>query len=240
MYFNWQSSGLEPGAPFNKTSPNIAVIRSYVLAKFGGANLGTYGVRKTRNGSTYGSQWSTHAYGGAWDWGYGKDDAMRLRVIDWLIANHEKLHVQMIVDEGHDRAWKSYRKELGGPGWKSSDIIGWSWLHIETTKDGWFDDTPIEQRLGVLLNTTPSVPPAVDWVGIAAAIAAAKTKVLRVGATGDAVSWLQVGLHNAGFKTVIDGGFGPKTDGSVRAFQKAKGLYVDGVVGRLTWARLWP
>ena len=155
MYFNWQRSGLTPGAPFDRTSPNIAAIRAHVLARFGGTNLGTYGVRPI----TGGTQWSTHAYGAAWDWGYGADNALRLRVIDWLIANHEKLHVQMIVDEGHDRVWKSYRPELGGPGWKNVDIVGWAWLHIETTKDGWGDSTPVEQRLGA---PQPPQPPTPD------------------------------------------------------------------------------
>jgi len=239
-YFNWQSSGLVPGAPFNKTSPNIAAIRTYVLAHFGGTNLGTYGVRKTRSGSSYGSQWSTHAFGGAWDWGYGSDDAMRLAVCAWLIEHHDKLHVQMIVDEGHDRTWKSFRRELGGPGWKNSDIVGWAWLHIETTKDGWNDATPIEQRLGMAAPKPVPAPAPLDWIAIAAAIATAKSKVLREGATGDAVRWLQVGLHNAGIKTAVDGNFGPQTTANVRTFQTKKGIHVDGVVGRQTWGKLWP
>ena len=36
----------------------------------------------------------------------------------------------------------------------------------------------------------------------------------------------------------IDGVFGKKTDAAVRAFQKAKGLVVDGIVGAKTWAAL--
>jgi peptidoglycan hydrolase-like protein with peptidoglycan-binding domain len=36
----------------------------------------------------------------------------------------------------------------------------------------------------------------------------------------------------------IDGVFGPKTDDGVRAFQRAGGLAVDGIVGPLTWNAL--
>ena len=38
----------------------------------------------------------------------------------------------------------------------------------------------------------------------------------------------------------MDGTFGPQTDAAVRAFQKAKGLGVDGVVDSQTWAALLP
>lgn len=235
MYFNWQRSGLTPGTPYDRTSPNIAAIRDHVRARFGGTNLGTYGVRPI----TGGSQWSSHAFGAAWDWGYGADNALRLRVIDWLIANHEALHVQMIVDEGHDRVWKSHRAELGGPGWKAVDIVGWAWLHIETTKDGWGDGTPVEQRLG-----TPAPAPvptgAPTMADVAAALAVAKRTVLRLGSKGNAVEWAQIALRNAGHRVALDGNFGPQVDGAVRAFQTAKRITVDGVVGKQTWARLWP
>ena len=35
-----------------------------------------------------------------------------------------------------------------------------------------------------------------------------------------------------------DGIYGPKTEASVRAYQKLKKLAVDGIVGRLTWESL--
>jgi GH24 family phage-related lysozyme (muramidase) len=56
---------------------------------------------------------------------------------------------------------------------------------------------------------------------------------------GDAVSRLQQLLVGAGFDPgPVDGMFGSGTEAAVRAFQAAKGLDVDGVVGSQTWSAL--
>ena len=64
--------------------------------------------------------------------------------------------------------------------------------------------------------------------------------VLRNGSNGGAVKELQAKLnaHGASPALSVDGGFGPLTEAAVRAFQTAKGLLVDGVVGSQTWAAL--
>ena len=51
---------------------------------------------------------------------------------------------------------------------------------------------------------------------------------------------LQEALNKAGIRPLlsIDGGFGPLTEASVRAFQSRERLTVDGVVGPQTWGRL--
>ncbi|HEY9723037.1 MAG TPA: peptidoglycan DD-metalloendopeptidase family protein [Oscillatoriaceae cyanobacterium] len=55
------------------------------------------------------------------------------------------------------------------------------------------------------------------------------------GATGDNVRQLQQALQNAGFDPQgVDGIFGPLTQAAVVAFQQAKGLEVDGIVGPQT------
>lgn len=54
-----------------------------------------------------------------------------------------------------------------------------------------------------------------------------------MGDKGDAVKKLQ-GLLKIG----ADGDFGPGTKAAVVKFQKTKGLYVDGIVGKGTWAAL--
>lgn len=65
--------------------------------------------------------------------------------------------------------------------------------------------------------------------------------VLRRGDEGNGVVLLQRALAAKGFSPgAIDGDFGGKTDIAVRAFQAARGLGVDGVVGDGTWAALEP
>lgn len=60
------------------------------------------------------------------------------------------------------------------------------------------------------------------------------------GCTGDAVKALQEKLNAKGFDSGnVDGIFGAKTYAAVTAFQKANSLGVDGIVGKLTWAKLY-
>ena len=62
---------------------------------------------------------------------------------------------------------------------------------------------------------------------------------ISLGATGDAVRWLQRALRRTPNPSlVVDGIFGPATETAVKAFQQGAGLAVDGTVGPLTWAAL--
>ena len=64
--------------------------------------------------------------------------------------------------------------------------------------------------------------------------------MLYRGCTGDAVKTLQEKLNAKGFDSGnVDGIFGAKTYAAATAFQKANGLGVDGIVGKLTWAKLY-
>jgi peptidoglycan hydrolase-like protein with peptidoglycan-binding domain len=50
---------------------------------------------------------------------------------------------------------------------------------------------------------------------------------------------IQLVLQRAGYyKGKIDGKMGPQTKEAIKAFQKAKGLKADGVVGAQTWVEL--
>lgn len=59
------------------------------------------------------------------------------------------------------------------------------------------------------------------------------------GDKGDTVRAIQDRLNRHGAKLAEDGRFGPATEGAVKAFQRARGLVVDGRVGPRTWAALW-
>ena len=76
--------------------------------------------------------------------------------------------------------------------------------------------------------------------GRTAAVVAPDMPMLYRGCTGDAVKTLQEKLNANGFDSGnVDGIFGAKTYAAVTAFQKANGLGVDGIAGKLTWAKLY-
>lgn len=62
--------------------------------------------------------------------------------------------------------------------------------------------------------------------------------ILRQGATGDAVKYLQTRLNVWGAKLTVDSDFGALTLAAVKAFQTKQKLTVDGVVGPATWSAL--
>src|SRR5262245_27402503 len=63
--------------------------------------------------------------------------------------------------------------------------------------------------------------------------------VLKQGSTGPEVRDLQQALKALGFDPgPVDGVFGARTQGAVKAFQQAREIAVDGVVGRVTWINI--
>jgi N-acetylmuramoyl-L-alanine amidase len=66
--------------------------------------------------------------------------------------------------------------------------------------------------------------------------AIADLPILRLGANGPAVFWLQTRLQTGGFfKGTIDGVFGAETETAVKAAQQNYGIEPDGIVGNATW-----
>ena len=87
-------------------------------------------------------------------------------------------------------------------------------------------------------------PSAAVGVGAAPAIALPQAAqpiawpVVRRGSDGQPVRSLQYLLRARGHTVAVDGAFGARTDRAVRAFQRSRGLAVDGVVGPATWRAL--
>jgi N-acetyl-anhydromuramyl-L-alanine amidase AmpD len=72
-------------------------------------------------------------------------------------------------------------------------------------------------------------------------VCSVKVEMLSKGAKGASVKALQTLLIGYGYscgKWGADGDFGDATDKAVRAYQKANGLDVDGIVGPATWGKL--
>lgn len=64
------------------------------------------------------------------------------------------------------------------------------------------------------------------------------TGVLKQGASGPSVTALQEALERQGQSVTVDGFFGTGTVTAVKAFQRARKLTVDGIVGSATWRAL--
>lgn len=63
--------------------------------------------------------------------------------------------------------------------------------------------------------------------------------VLKLGSTDPAVKDLQEALKALGHDPgPADGVFGTKTEDAVKAFQQAREIPVDGIVGRVTWINI--
>jgi peptidoglycan hydrolase-like protein with peptidoglycan-binding domain len=62
--------------------------------------------------------------------------------------------------------------------------------------------------------------------------------LVQQGSQDHPVKTLQYLLGARGHPVTVDGIFGPVTDAAVRAFQQAKHLAVDGIVGPQTWTAL--
>ncbi len=75
--------------------------------------------------------------------------------------------------------------------------------------------------------TTSTLAPAVT-------AACSITTVLKSGASGAEVKCLESQLVAAGFTTTVDTTFDTATDTAVKAYQAAKSLEADGIVGRVT------
>ena len=112
---------------------------------------------------------------------------------------------------------------------KSRSWTHWAALPGVLSDDGW--QSPSQTEKPKESTTKPQ--------NAASGTAVITMSTLRSGSKGTQVKVLQWLLnqngHNAG---TADGIFGSKTLAALRAYQKAKGLSVDGICGKNTWAKL--
>lgn len=66
----------------------------------------------------------------------------------------------------------------------------------------------------------------------------ANASAIRLGDQGSEVAEIQGQLAELGYDLVADGDYGPATEEAVKAFQKSKGLEIDGLVGEVTYRAL--
>lgn len=144
----------------------------------------------------------------------------------------------------HMREQSSLKK---GSAVKQGDRIGYmgstgnstgAHLHWGIKKNGnWIDPTPYLDKDYVDVQTMPDAS-AKKTVSIS-------MEVLREGSSGEQVETLQRLLIALGYKMTngkktygVDGSFGTATGNAVEAFQRAKKLDPDRVVGKDTWSAL--
>lgn len=244
-FHDWQHHG-QPGAPYNYESPNLAALRMETSALFGLEGGSGYNVRKIRSAVPDDSDpWSSHAFGAAVDRYYRRLGRARLvaEVLPWLISNSRELHLQAIHDYVGCRIWRAGRTrttaDAFGTWWKpQTPSVGSGmgqasslWLHLETTETGWHDATPIRTRPGIILpGSATTTTPGGLFV---------HAKIRRGDVNADVFAAQVILRQCAGFRSLpVTGIFDAATDQATRDFQKARGLYVDGIIGPQTWGTL--
>ena len=254
-YFNYQTAG--KSSPFygDGKSPNLDVLMDYLMHRYGGQDLGIFGIRPVVGGQSI----STHASGAAMDWRYenpGPGRAVCLNEILPLLIDHSaELGIQFIGDyvgcriwisdrvgTDWDRRWKPQARgtQMGQP-WAQ-------WLHIEVHPDHWDDDRTFEQKLGIAdpdpssgLPTMPILDLRNGEFGLFMLIpyGQAPKTLLRLGSKGQGVEYAQASLRfKLGYGVQVDGDYGPVTEANVRWFQSTHQLQADGIAGQQTMAAI--
>lgn len=104
--------------------------------------------------------------------------------------------------------------------------------HIQPIEiDGWGSWNRNGRKDFSVLNMVP-VPS--DPVKPPALVFAYPGSPLRLGSKGDSVKLVQAVVG-----ATPDGDFGPATERRVKAWQKSRGMFVDGVVGPVTWKAMF-
>ncbi len=208
-------------------------------------NNGTYQMRNMRGSNLV----SVHATGRALDLSFAKSGkhpgssrTYALRFIEQLIANQDELGLEMIVDYSHTaglgggRVWKCDRdawKDAKRGSIQGGGNSGSQWIHVELSPAAADDPARINSALdNILAGLEENKPEPADtqtdnkpkYPG----------RPIQYKSTGKAVEAIQTRLG-----ITVDGKFLGETDRAVREFQDQNALKVDGIVGPITWAKLF-
>jgi hypothetical protein len=223
-FTDW-GDGRQPGPPFDRCSPNLVALDTYLRKRWGGMDLGCYALRPVRGGQA----WSDHAFA-ARDWRYENPgpgrDVLLDEVLPFLIDNSAELGIQAIHDYKGGRIWRSTRYDGKGAYWKaqptSSTGMGQSWagwIHVAIHAKAWFDGRAVEDKLADRLVPAPT---------------------LRRGDKGPEVRWLYDYMHLLGFtRRQPRNVYGTGLARAVRMMQRKVGFKRadrDGVYGPKTAA----
>ena len=122
-----------------------------------------------------------------------------------------------------------------GPGWAPyGGITPGMWQYTDTAAEGgqkvdYSAYRGTENELAAFLQEPVTTVTATSSTG---------RPQLSMGATGAAVQQLQYALNNHDFQLTVDGQFGARTQGAVKAYQYGRSLTVDGIVGPATWTAI--
>jgi Putative peptidoglycan binding domain len=221
--------------PSSGPTSGIETWKRYVLGRWRGMDLGSFGVRNMRGSD----QLSVHAVGRAWDWRYadpGPGRAASDEAISFAIANYETLGIQAIHDYIQCQIWRCDRSGRG-PGWKTQKAGNGmgdpsaKWLHWEVHPDAPLHWNTVEE----LLPDAPKTPhPPTDAPAL-------PQPTLKRGDSGQRVAQLQRVLNFwLGTTLANDGQFGARTETAVKEWQRRLQPFdpgpIDGRYGPMTQA----
>lgn len=164
------------------------------------------------------------------DWACAGDFATELSWsrdwLAWLVGECRAGRMPMVVEiigsldgakPSYWAAWNNWAQQL----YTGQGHVGWA--HVS------WDRAQAAKKAGLFANYRRSESGAPAYQGRVLKLA---TPYMR----GQDVSQWQSAMRTKGHTITVDGVFGPQSDSVARAFQRVRGLDVDGKVGPATWA----
>ena len=131
------------------------------------------------------------------------------------------------------KAIRDFQKEKGL--WPSGKVNSKTWLELNKEKEV----IKKEMVMQPVVLSSENYPHEVEFEEEIRKIMEPQEKAIKERFPKDKKKQIQIALQKAGFyRAKIDGKIGLRTKEAIKAFQKAKGLRADGVVGAQTWAEL--